>query len=47
MLMLEEQNNKLTHRECINLYLNPQKINNPNFQQAMKHLQKCQITYGN
>ena len=37
------QNNKLTHRECINLYLNPHKINNPNFEQAMKHLQKCHL----
>lgn len=36
-------NNKLTHRECINLYLNPQKNNNSMFQQAMKHLQKCHL----
>ena len=37
------QNIKLTHRECINFYLNPPPNNNPNFQQAMKHLQNCNL----
>ena len=37
------QNNKLTHRECINFYLNPPPENNLNFQQAMKHIQNCNL----
>jgi hypothetical protein len=37
------QSTKLTHRECINFYLNPPPDKNPNFQQAMKHLQNCNL----
>jgi hypothetical protein len=36
-------NNKLTHRQCIYLYLNPINNNNPNYQIANRHIAICSI----
>ena len=36
-------NNKLTHRECIHLYLNPIDNKNPNYQLAQKHITICTL----
>ena len=36
-------NNKLTHRECINLYLNPNNLKNPNIEVVLKHLSNCSL----
>jgi hypothetical protein len=36
-------NNKLTHRECINLYLNPNNLKNPKIEVVLKHLSNCSL----
>ena len=36
-------NNKLTHRECIHLYLNPLNNKNPNYELAHRHIIICSL----
>jgi len=36
-------NNKLTHRECIHLYLNPNNNKNPNYELAHRHIIICSL----
>jgi len=36
-------NNKLTHRECIQLYLNPLNNKNPNYELAHRHIIICSL----
>jgi len=36
-------NNKLTHRECIHLYLNPNDNKNPNYELAHRHIIICSL----
>jgi len=36
-------NNKLTHRECIHLYLNPNDNKNPNYELAHRHIMICSL----
>ena len=38
-----DNSNKLTHRECIHLYLNPNNTNNSNFQIAHRHISNCSL----
>jgi hypothetical protein len=37
------KNDKLTHRECINLYFNPDYLKNPKNDIVFKHLTKCTL----
>ena len=36
-------NNKLTHRECIELYLDPVNLKNPNINIILRHLSNCSL----
>ena len=40
---INSNNNKLTHRECIHLYLNPIDNKNPNYQLAQRHITICTL----
>jgi len=40
---LQNLNNKLTHRICIQLYLDPTNLNNPNMPIVFKHISSCSL----